>query len=380
MRRMSLLGLLLGLFFAPPAHAADDDDPLGLDEDDADDEIPEPTLPSDDDDDLPPAPPLDPDRDIDFEEDEFEEDVEFGARKEGQDDARIYREAVDKTKNMDPDQEILEWERYLKKYPDSLFRGRIQERIEELSASMFDTRLGQSSEGGLLDAGRAELRFAQPVQLESIDPRTKLRIGFELGFPEYLGFNADYEHQILRNLSVHGGFADRYTGENFEVGARYALIKSARTNTLLTGIFDTRFNLKAETGFHVGLRPVIGFGQRFDVMDGLDVQAQLGVDLPLGYGSRFAPRYVSGLNVSLALSESLRVFGETSSTIQDPFTSEVASSFRFNVLTFGAKYIARKGKTTDFAEIGAAATLPYDASYWGYHYGTIGADGHLYFK
>lgn len=379
MRRMSLLGLLLGVLLVQPAFAGDDDDPLGLDEDD-DDELPapKPTDEGDEDDDLPDLKPTrSAESDVDFREDEFEEDVGFGVRKEGEDDAKIYREFVDKMKGKDPDAELLEWERYLKKYPNSLFRTRITEHMGELEAQMFDTRIGESSEGGLLDAGKAELRFAQPMLLEPVDPRTKLRVGFELGFPEYLSFILDYEHQIMRNLSVHGGLHKRYTGLNVEAGARYALIKSSRTKTLLTGILDVHANTLP---FFFGVRPQVAFGQRFKVMSGLDVQGQVGVDLPFGYGDRFSPDYIGGLNVSLAPSEVLRIYAETSTTMKDPFNAEIEHAFRYNVATIGLKFIVRKGKTTDLAEIGAAASLPYANSYWGYHYGAVGADALIYMQ
>ncbi len=369
MLRMSLLGLFLGVLFVQPAMAGDDDDPLGLDDDEEG---------SDDSEDLPDIQPSkNPESEVDFDEDQFEDDAEFGARKEGEDDAKIYRDFVEKLKGKDPDAELLEWERYLKKYPASLFRSRIEERMGELETEMFDTRIGESSEGGLMDAGKAELRFAQPFLLESVDPRTKLRIGVELGFPEYLSYVLDYEHQIMRNLSVHGGVRNRFTGTNIEAGARYAVIKSSRTKTLLTGILDLHVN--ANPAFF-GIRPQVAFGQRVDVLSGLDLQGQLGVDLPLGYGDRFSPRYIGGLNVSVAPSEILRVYMEASSTIKDPFTDEVDSAFRYNLATIGMKFIVRKGKTSDRAEIGAAASLPFANSYWGYHYGAIGADALIYLQ
>lgn len=374
MRPKSLFGLLVGLLaFAPVAWAGDDDDddPLGGDD------IPEPQHGDDDDGDQDAKPPTNPDADVQFDDDTFEEDEEFGAKKEGQDDARLYREASEKMEGMTPDEEVLAWEKYLKKYPNSLFKSRIDARIEELNAAMFDTRLGTSSEGGLLDAGKAELRFAQPINLNSIDPRTKLHLGVAIGLPGYLSYTLDYEHQILRNLSVHGGLKKEYTGANLEVGGRYALVKSARTNTLVTGILDLHVNTLP---VFLGIHPTIGAGKRFDVLEGLDVMAQAGVDLPLGYGDRFAPFYDGGLNVSVAPADNLRVFGEVATSIRDPFNDTVESSFRFNTFTFGLKFVARKGKTTDLAEIGANASLPVLTSYWSYHYGSIGADGHIYFK
>ena len=51
---------------------------------------------------------------------------------------------------------------------------------------------------------------------------------------------ADYEHGITREFSVHGGIRNRFLTWNAEFGARYAVIKSSRTQTLLTGILDFR--------------------------------------------------------------------------------------------------------------------------------------------
>ena len=380
MRRLSLFGLLVGLLVSSPAANAGDDD-----DDFLDDEIPEPK-PADDGDDGDdgdddggddPAPPPSPDSDVQFDANDFEDDAEFGEKKPGQDDARIYREASERMEGMAPDQEALAWEKFLKKYPNSLFRSRIEARMEELSSAMFDTSLGASSDGGLLDAGKSEIRFAQPINLQSLDPRTKLHLGFAIGLPGYLSFLLDYEHQILRNLSVHGGLNKAYTGTNLEVGGRYALIKSSRTNTLVTGIMDFHFNTNPA---FLGIRPTVAAGKRFDVMSGLDVMAQVGVDLPVGFGDRFAPFYNSRLNISLAPADNLRVFGEFASSVRDPFNDVVVSSYRFNTATFGIKFVARKGKNTDLAEIGANASLPVLNSYWSYHYGAIGADGHIYLK
>lgn len=381
MSLLHVLGMFLSVhLLAPAAYAAqsDDDDPFDLDdEDDSDDQKDDDQKPDDtskpppikDDDDLSPVTPEDT---IDFKDDEFEEDLQAGERKEGEDDSRIYRDAVERMKRLDPDQEILEWERYLKKYPNSIFKSRIQTRIEELSTSLFDTNLGASSEGGLLDAGAAELRFAQPMLLVPVDPRTRLRVGLEWGFPNWISFQGDYEHQLKRNLSVHGGVQRRYTGTSIEAGARYALIKSARTNTLLTGILDARFNTNPAFG---ALRPTVAFGQRFNVLSGLDTQVQFGVDLPFGYGDVFQPIYQGGLNVSLAPAEIVRVFAETSTN----FKASDVGVFSFNVVTFGIKFVKRKGKNTDLFDGAVGASLPYGSHYWAYHAGAVEANANFYF-
>jgi len=120
--------------------------------------------------------------------------------------------------------------------------------------------------------------------------------------------------------------------------------------------------------------------ERAEAVRGTLGEAELGADLPFGYGDRFSPHYLGGLNVSLAPSPSLRVFFETTSEIKDPFTSVVEHDYRFNVATIGLKFVSRKGANTDRAEIGLDASLPYLTSYWGYHYGAIGVDGDLYFE
>lgn len=372
--------LLLGsLTLSPATFADDDDDPFGG-LDDPDDE-------SGDDDEIPPPPPPktgtgSQDPDTQFEDTDFDEDIDVGARKEGEDDARIYREQVEKMKRLNADQELLEWERYLKKYPASIFKSRIQDRISELSTQLFDTNLGASSESGLMEAGKAEIRFAQPFTLESIDPRRKVRIGLEWGFPSYINLLVDYEHQLKRNWSVHAGARRRYTGWNIEAGTRYAIVKSARTNMLVTGILDGHLNMNPA---FFGLRPMVGVGKRFNVLSGLDVMAQAGTDLPFGYGDHFSPWYIGGANVTLSPSEIVRVWAETSISVKELIHNDLPpgitmGSFRFNTVTVGIQFVSRKGKTTDLADISAGAELPYATNYWAYHFGAVAANANIYLQ
>lgn len=394
--------LQFGLVFFLLQHAAPalagDDDPFDLDEEDeddkdddkddgkgkksgGDDEIPAPIDPDDfedDPDEDAPVKPADPDSEIRFDDDEFEEDAASATRQAGEDDSKIYREAVAKMEGLSADEEALAWEKYLKKYPNSLFKARIAARMDELNQAMYDENLGASSEGGLLDAGKAELKFAQPIMLDSIDPRTRLRVSAGFGVPAYPFGLLDYEHQILRQLSVHGGLARRYTGASVELGGKYALIKSARTNMLLTGMVDFRMNV-APVVFPA-LKPTVGFGKRFDVLDGLDVDVQVGSDLSF-YGGGFSPRLIGGANVTLMPTETVRVYMETSTYMKDLLADPAADlhgSFRFNVVTFGLKFLWRKGKTTDLAEAGLGASVPYTSNYWAYHFGSIVLDGIYY--
>ncbi len=312
------------------------------------------------------VPEPEPQEEINFLDDE-EEEISINAP--GQDNAQLYRDQMDSMKHLGPDEEIIAWERYLDRYPNSIFKDRIQSRIEELSTGLYDERVPQSTSfGGGAGAGHAELDFAAPVLLESIDPRDRLRASFEIGFPEYLNLMVDYEAQLMRYWSVHGGIRHRYTGWNIETGTHYSLIKSARTNTLLTLMGDVHFNTNP---FYPSLRPQLAFGQRAMVGGNpLDMQLQAGVDLM--FQSEFSLVYLAGGNLSYQASEKVRFFLETSLYMKH-LGWEEGSSFRFNIISFGISFFVHKDM---LATLGASA--PYTTNYWGYHYGSIIGDYSYY--
>jgi len=372
---------LAGLLFATPAIAQDDDDDWLFEDDDILDEEEgdgeeegEDWMEDfgDEEDDA---------NNFDDEDDEFfDEDVEVRPRQEGEDTAEIYRDHVDEVRGLPADEEALAWERYLKTYPNTSFGNRIEERLTELEKEMFGGAIEGPGGSNSLDAGRAELHFAQPVSLENIDPITKIRIGFEAGLPDYTSGILDFEYQIFRELSVHAGLRSRFSpGGSLEVGAKYALIKSARTKTLLTVIADVR---AGTVPFYPALRPQLAFGQQIYFGDmRLDVQLQGGSDMTFIDGSEgetvFEPRLVGGGNVTLVPTDRVRIFMETSTYMKD-FAFE-GGAFTFNQLTFGLKIIGRNAKTDDLQfEIGAAANAPYLARYWGYHQGAVTADMNYY--
>ena len=311
---------------------------------------------------------------VDFDDEEEEEHSE--AQKPGEDTAAIYRAKLDEMKGWAADEEAMEWEAYLKQYPNSLFRSRIEARMDELGEKMFDQHLTASTTGST-DAAAQELFFATPLHLENIDPRSKLRAGFEWGFPQHFGLVVDYEQQIQRNWSVHGGVRGRYTGTNFEAGTRYALVKSVRTQWIVTGIADIRYNFDpSEAAF----RPQIGIAKRFDVAQGLDVQLEGGSDLL--FSDEFSPRLVGGFNVTLHANRQVSIFAEGSSYAKDMFDDSLEhGGFRFNVASFGLQFVGVKGnQNTGKGEglLKLAATAPVMTNYWGYHEGAVDADFNYY--
>jgi hypothetical protein len=380
--RLFLLMISLG-FVAQPAMAMDDDD-LFLDEDpeeDEDDEIPptrfeEADAPEEDDDVLEGEEdeldalmgegeaPVYIDLGLDVDDDEEDDDVVLPP---GTDNAAIYSAQVEQLVGMHADEEGMAWEAYLQAYPYSIFRVKIEGRMAELSEAMYQGPRGATAEVGV-DNARRELNFSAGMLLEPIDPRSRLRAGFEWGYPSWINLIANYEHQLKRDLSVHGGMSNRLTGWSLEGGVRYAAIKSTRTNFILTVIGDIHLNLAP---IAPGLRPMLAVGKRFEFGGDvhMDVQAQIGSDLMM-FPGMLSPRWLSGLNVTVAPSETVNVFMELTSVIKDMGSwHDSTGSFRFNQMAFGLRF---QGKSNTV--VGTGAAVPVSTNYWRYHYGSVMAD------
>jgi len=316
------------------------------------------------------------DGDDDFNFDDEEEAVPIGGP--GQDTARLYREYKDNIEDLGPDEEIIQWEQYLSQYPNSLFEDHIQRRVDELTDFQYSERVPDDLDGGfsdIVDAGRREINLATPRHLASIDPRNKMRAGFEWGYPEYLNLFVDYEAQIQRKWSWHVGIINRYAGWNVEAGTKYALVKSARTNFIVTGIFD--FHLNTNPIFPA-LRPQIGVGKRFMIAgQPLDLQVVGGVDMELRLSEQMDFVTIGGLNATYNASDQVAFFVESSIVAKDFFWDAGINSgfFRFPLLTFGITFWAGKDNTTSAS---IAANAPYAYSYWGHHFGGVMGDFNFY--
>jgi hypothetical protein len=303
---------------------------------------------------------------IDLLDEEGETDT---LNKDGEDSAKIYRSAQDKAHNLGYEEELIFWGSYLKKYPNSIFDQQINERMDNLSNRAYAEEIDDDRDVPELDAGRKEIRFASPLALEALDPRTRIRAGFEWGFPSYFNLLADFEYQIQRELSAHVGFRRRYTGWNLEFGGKYALIKSTRTRSILTVLMDARLN----TGpAYLALRPQLAGGKRFLVpgTKGIDAQFQAGVDWEIRDPRRTF--YVGGLNIFVWATEAVGAFVETSWTLKPGPTKGYGNDkpFAFNVLTFGLRFKPQNNPT----HIAIGANVPYFNNYWGWHYGAIQGD------
>lgn len=383
--RAALLGLALAVSpaLSGPAWAQDFGD---LDEDEpADDEKADQPKPADDDgpiDDSEPdddeflvRPDADDGQELKF-DDELESEIEeVKTRGPGEDTAKIYREALDEYARLGPDEEALAWERYMRKYPNSTFKSRIETRLDELNQELYDGKLDASYER-TADAGKAEILFSQPLLLENIDPRSKLRAGFEWGIPNYINFFADYEQQLFREMSVHAGLRRRFTGWTIEAGTHYAIVKSARTNFLLTAIGDVRLNVGPA---FPAIRPQLAMGKRFKFGGdfAIDLNVQGGSDIAFikneGGDMVFSPRAVGGANIMIIPTPTVRVYLE-SSTYMKGFGADQVGTFAFNQFSVGIRFVGRKSKTQERYDVGLGASVPYQQRYWGYHNGSVAAD------
>ncbi|MBX2800050.1 MAG: hypothetical protein KTR31_20400 [Myxococcales bacterium] len=381
---MTLVTLLLSILV--PTSWAQDSDELDLDDLDDDIEFEEPPEKDDSDED---ERPTDEEEEEEEEPEELFEDLEGESIDllEGEDDSppmgsdteSDYRSAATRLGRLEPDEEMAGWEEYLAKHPDSVFRSRIETRMESLMDELYDSQVKRPIVTDA-DAMRQEIDFAQAMLLENLNPRTRFQAGFEWGIPTYINLILDYEHQLSRSFSVHGGFRRRYQGWNLELGPRIALIKSARTNTIVSFIGDFRFNTNPS---YPAIRPQLAAGTR---LGKTDIQIQGGADIEFrqtqGGDPTVSSRIVGGLSVFYLAGDRVGVFGETG-LFMKPASEQGAFDgglFRFNVVTVGMKFFPGRADQPDKRDIEAnlGATVPYTQQWWQYHFGSIAGQFNYY--
>lgn len=287
----------------------------------------------------------------------------------GQDTAAIYRDQQLQVADFAPDEELMAWDAYLERYPSTLFRERIDKRVEALNDLVYGEQIARGGPENL-DANQQELPFAQGMGLEPLNPRTRLLAGFEWGLPSYMNLVLDYEKALKRDLSVHGGMRHRYTGWSFDGGVRYAVIKSVRTQSIVSLLGDVRFN--ANPAF-AAVRPQIAAGKRFG---DFDVQAQAGVEVETRPSA--GVRVIGGANATYNASDILSMFAETQLYMGHLNWSE--GPFRFNLAGFGMKFYPKiEGIDHKDIEVQIGASVPYTSNYWRYHFGAIQSQVNYYF-
>lgn len=284
------------------------------------------------------------------------------------DSADVYRKQQEAVRGMDADEEMMAWEAYLARYPNTAFRDRIEKRMDALNDALYGGGIGDGDGEGPAQGDQTVLAFSQGLQLENINPRERLQMGFEWGLPSYMNLLVDYERPLQPNLSVHGGFRHRATGWSAEAGVRYAAIRSVRHHALLTVVGDLRFNTSPA---FLAIRPMVAGGKRFSFGEyALDVQAQLAPDLQARGKVGFP--LVGGGNVTFYANDTVALFAETSLNMK--WVDDYA--FRFNVFSFGIKFFPGEVKGKWEANLGGSA--PYGSQYWASHFGAVMGQANLY--
>ncbi len=296
----------------------------------------------------------------------------------GADTETVYRQTNARLSRLPADEELLGWEEYLATYPNSVFRARIQGRMLELETELYETPTRRPGSGDVqVDALNQQLDFAHAMQLNQLNPRTRLQVGFEWGLTDYMNLFADYEKAFSQRISAHAGIRRRYSGFGLELGPRFALVKSQRTQTIVSVWPDIHVNLNPA---FPAFAPKIGAGKRFGK---LDAQLQGGVDLEIrsesdgaaGTTTKLRTRYSGGVSLYYAASDTVGFFGETYLNLR-PVEADGAfdgGTFTFHVVSFGLKFFPtlknRPGERP--IEVNTGATVPVAQNYWQYHYGSI---------
>ncbi len=303
------------------------------------------------------------------EEDLFEDDDEGDIAEDaiggpGVDTATIYRRYAEEVKEFPPEEELIAWEKYLDEYDNTLFRPRIDERIELLTGMIYGERIKDDTTT-FVDAQDREIDISQPITLDSLDPRTRLRAGLEYGFPGYFSLMLDAEGQITREFSAHVGLRGRYTGFRVELGAKYALLKSARKDALVTVGLDLHLNTVPKA--YPVVRPYVGGAKRFDIGGGLELLAVVGTEWEVGRRAIV----VGGAHAFYRASDTVGIFLETSVYMQ-PGVGK--GPYSFNLTTLGMRFAPRNLPL----RANLVANVPYLQNYWGYHFGAIALEGSYY--
>ena len=290
---------------------------------------------------------------------------------DGRDTDSIYRDYLTKMKGLGLDEELESWERYLEKYPRTLYKDRVSERMSALESQLYAERI----DGGSVrvDADKKEVNLSQGLDLDNLNPRTRMQFGAAWGLPSYANVYFDYERQLRRNFSLHAGVRRRYTGARLEFGAHYAFIKSTRTQSVVGLIADLAFNTVPA---YPVIRPQLGAGKKFGKK--LDAQIQAGVEIDPRKNA--AVRGIGGVNVTYRAAPTVGVFAESTFYMQNLKTAKGRLVYRFNTFNFGMKFYPKfKGMKPNAMEINLGASAPYTSNYWMYHFGAVNVQGVYYF-
>ncbi len=296
---------------------------------------------------------------------------------EGDDDTEAdYRETLARARDLPPDGAIEELRSYLARFPETIYRSDIEERIDRLFDQLYaEGRQAPGSEDdGPVDALRQEIEFSQGLLLDNINPRSRLQGAVAFGAPVYIDGGIDYEHAFSRRVSLHGGLRGRFGDFGIEAGPRFALVKSAKSQTLLTLSIDGRLSVGP---LYPAVRPILGFGKKFG---SVQVQLQGGPELEIRNvdGPTLQVQYTGGAQVQWSANDRVAVFAETLLLFkpQGPDGAFAGGLFSFNAVSLGLTFYPQLDRSRPEerdleAKVGGA--LPVASQYYQFYLGSINA-------
>lgn len=332
-------------------------------------------------------PPLDEEDtsilDTDFEDPDDEEidllEGDPGTIEGDADTERDYRATLARVEELPPDAGIEEWQSYLEKYPKTIYRSDIEERIDQLFDELYAEGRGNGGEDGPVDALRQEIEFSQGMLLDNINPRSRFQGGLSFGFPITIDATVDYEHAFSRRFSLHGGVRGRYGAFGIELGPRLALVKSAKAQTLVTLSLDFRGNLNP---LYPSFRPVLGIGKKFGALQlqvqggtALDIRDMSDTDANI-QRTELQVSYTGGLQIQYAANDRVSVFAESLLLFKpQPRDNAFAGGlFSFNTVAVGLTFypvIDSKRPESRDLEAKVGGSLPVAAQYYQFYLGSL---------
>jgi hypothetical protein len=299
--------------------------------------------------------------DLEFEDDEAEEEDESEEIDEEVDTEEIYKEYTAELRGEGPSEEIDAWNRYLEVYTKSLYRLEIDKRVKALEEAAYQETLEErlaEEESNKVDAQDEEIRFLAPTLL-SLSPNTRrhIEIGVLWGFSDRFNYEATFEWNFHRQVSVWGSFrhVDRDLGGSLQVGGKGAFIKDTRTGLLMSGMFHIEAGASPKSGFFFAIQPTYGFG--FKPNKFFQIQTTLGFRVRVDNGHHQA---LWNIQAAVSPTDVVSIYFESlqKHSFYSPPTGD-ARYFGFHQAGVGVKI-----RPVDAVEISVGANIPYALRLW----------------
>jgi hypothetical protein len=256
----------------------------------------------------------------------------------------------------------------------------IQTRLKVLEMRLYDSDepiIDEEAEAEI-QAKEAEMLLVRPHAFYGANTRSGGGLQARIGVDGHFGYDLGFEYALRRQISAFANLHNRIRQSeglplNFEVGGKFAVLKSANRGLLLSVGLSLRVGFDQGTGFRSGGMLFAAFGWLPSEVGQL--QVLFGAEMPFTPASTLA--YRGGLHGSFRLSELLGLAVETSVRARPrahdgtfgTYPGQRSNAFVFAEGSVGLLIFPWK----DNMEVRIGATVPYVTSYWR-DYNPLGID------